>query len=44
MSNNQDILLDYKCDDIHGEDLLNQSANLEEELMEQEVIMLEEVH
>ena len=35
-------LLDYECDDDQGVELLNQSADLEEEPMEQEVIMLEE--
>ena len=43
MSDNQDILLDYKCDDIQGEDLLDQSADSEEEPMEQEVVVLKEV-
>ena len=43
MSDIQDNILDYECDDIRGEDLLDQSADLEEEPMDQEVIMLEEV-
>ena len=43
MSHNQEILLEFECDDIQGEDLLDQSANLEEETMDQEFIMLEEV-
>ena len=37
-----DNLLDYECDDVKGEDLLDQSADLEEEPMEQEDVMLEE--
>ena len=41
MSDNQDILLEYE--DIQGEDLLDQSADSEEEPMEQEVVMLLEV-
>ena len=36
-------LLDYECNDNQGEELLDQSANLEEEPMEQEVVMLGEV-
>ena len=40
MSDNQDILLDYECDDVQGEDLLDQSADSEEEPIEQEVIGL----
>ena len=43
MSDNQDNLLDYKCVDIQGEDLLDQSADSEEEPMDQKVVMLEEV-
>ena len=43
MSNNQDIHLNYECDDVQGEDLLDQSANSEEEPIDQEVIVLEEV-
>ena len=43
MSHNQEILLEYECDDVQGEDLLDQSANSEEEPMEQEVVMLKEV-
>ena len=43
MSHNQEILLEFECDDVQGEDLLDQSANSEEEPMEQEVVMLEEV-
>ena len=43
MSDIQDNLLDYECEDIQGENLLDQSANLEEEPMEQKVIVLEEV-
>ena len=43
MSDNQDNILDYKSDEIQGEDLLNQSANSEEEPMDQEVVVLEEV-
>ena len=41
MSDNQDILLEYE--DIQGEDLLDQSADSEEEPMEQEVFVLIEV-
>ena len=43
MSDIQDNLLDYECEKIQGEDLLDQSADLEEEPMEQEVVGLEEV-
>ena len=43
MSDIQDNLLDYECDDVQGEDLLDQSANSKEEPMEQEVVMLKEV-
>ena len=43
MSNNQEILLEYECDDVQGEDLLDQSANSEEEPMEELVIMFKEV-
>ena len=43
MSHNQEILLEFECDDVLGEDLLDQSANSGEEPMEQEVIMLIEV-
>ncbi len=43
MSHNQEILLEFECDDVLGEDLLDQSANSEEEPMEQEVVMLKEV-
>ena len=35
-------LLDYEWDEDQGVELLNQSADLEEEPMEQEVIVLEE--
>ena len=41
MFHNQDILFEYE--DIQGEDLLNQSANSEEEPMVQEVVVLIEV-
>ena len=43
MSHNQEILLEFECDDVQGEDLLDQPADSEEEPMEQEVVMLEEV-
>ena len=43
MSDSQDNLLDYKSDDVQGMELLHQSADLEEEPMEQEVIHLGEV-
>ena len=43
MSDIQDNLLDYKCDDIQGEDLIDQSADSEEEPLEQEVVMFLEV-
>ena len=43
MSVNQYILLEHKCDDIQDEDLLDQSANSEEEPIEQKVVMLKEV-
>ena len=36
-------IFDYEYDDIQGEDLLDQSADSEEEPMEQEVVMLIEV-
>ena len=36
------LLLDYECNDDQGLELLDQSANLEEEPMEQEDIVLEE--
>ena len=39
----QEILIEYECDDVQGEDLLDQSADSEEEPMEQEVFMLKEV-
>ena len=35
-------LLDYECDDDQGVELLDQSADLEEEPMKQEVMVLEE--
>ena len=37
------ILIDYECDNNQGLGLLNQSADLEEEPMEQEDVMLLEV-
>ena len=43
MSHNQEILLEFECDDVQGEDLLDQSANSEEEPMEEEVVALKEV-
>ena len=43
MSHNQEILLEFKCDDILGWDLLDQSADSGEEPMEQEIIVLIEV-
>ena len=43
MSEIQDNLLDYECDKVQGEDLIDHSADLEEEPIEEEVIMLEEV-
>ena len=43
MSDSQDNLLDNEADKIQGEDLLNQSANLEGEPMEEEVVIVEEV-
>ena len=43
MSDIQDNLLDYECDDVQGKDLLDQSADLEEEPMDQEFVVLEEV-
>ena len=43
MSHNQEILLECKCDDILGEDLLDQSADSGEEPMEQDIVMLIEV-
>ena len=43
MSHNQEILLKCKCDNILGEDLLDQSANSGEEPTEQEVVVLIEV-
>ena len=43
MSHNQEILLEYECDDVQGEDLLDQSADSEEEPMEQDIIILKEV-
>ena len=43
MSHNQDILLEFECDDVQGEDLLDQSADSEEEPMEHEVVVLKEV-
>ena len=43
MSHNQEILLEFECDDVQGEDLLDQSADSEEEPMEQEVVVLLEV-
>ena len=42
MSDSQDYLLDYEYD-IPGEDLLNRSADREEEPMEEEVVIVEEV-
>ena len=43
MSYNQEILLEFKCDDILGEDLLDQSADSGEEPLEQEIVVLIEV-
>ena len=43
MSDIQHNLLDYECDNIQGEDLLEQSANLEEEPIDQVVVVLEGV-
>ena len=43
MSDSKDNLLDYEWDDIQGEELLDQSADLEEEPKKQKVVMLEEV-
>ena len=43
MSHNQEILLEFECDDILGEDLLDQSADSGEEPMEQEIVVLIEV-
>ncbi len=43
MSHNQEILLEFECDDVQDEDLLDQSADSEEEPMEQEVVVLNEV-
>ena len=43
MSHNQEILLEFECDDVQGEDVLDQSADSEEEPMEQEVDILKEV-
>ena len=42
MSDSQDNLLDYMEDDVQGEDLLDQSADLEGESLEDEVVVLEE--
>ena len=41
MSDNLDVL-DYECDNDQGLGLLDQSADLEDESMEQEVIVLED--
>ena len=43
MSDSQDNLLDFEYDAVQGEDLLNQSPNLEGEPMEEEVVIVEEV-
>ena len=43
MSHNQEILLEFECDDVLGEDLLDQSADSGEEPMEQEFVVLTEV-
>ena len=43
MSHNQEILLEFECDDVLGEDLLDKSADPREEPMEQEIVMLIEV-
>ncbi len=43
MSHNQEILLEFECDEVLGEDLHDQSANSGEEPMEQEIVMLIEV-
>ena len=42
MSDSQDNLLDYEGDKVQGEDLLDQSADLEGESLEDDVIVLEE--
>ena len=42
MSDSQDNLFDYEGDKVQGEDLLDQSADLEGTSLEKEVIMLEE--
>ena len=42
MSDSQDNLLDYEGDKVQGEDLLDQSADLEGESLEDDVVMLEE--
>ena len=43
MSHNQETLLEFECDDVLGEDLLDQSADSGEEPMEEEIVMLIEV-
>ena len=43
MSHNQEILLECKCDNILGEDLLDKSADSGEKPMEQEFVVLTEV-
>ena len=40
MSQNQEILLEFECDDVQGEDLLDQSADSGEEPMKQEIVVL----
>ena len=42
MSDSQDNLLDDERDNFQGEDLLDQSADLEGEPLEDDVVMLEE--
>ena len=42
MSESQDNLLDYVGDKVQGEDLLDQSADLEGESLEDDIIVLEE--
>ena len=42
MSDSQDNLLDYEGDKVQGEDLLDQSADLEGESLEDDVFVLEE--
>ena len=39
----QDNLLDYKCDDVQGEDLLDQSADFEGKPIKEDIIIVEDV-